>query len=579
MSADPRLLVQPAPFLRPTISTPRIMIDVLIALAPCVGVAIWLFGLSALAVLVAATAGSVATEWLLARGPRGESLGDWTAVVTGVLLGLTLPPSFPLWMAALGGFVAIALGKLAWGGLGHNLFNPALVGRAFLQAAFPIAITTWVPPAGPLALYRGNFAWPLLAAPADAVTAATPLGRMKFLGEATPLGNLFWGDVGGSLGETSALALLAGLVWMLARRACDWRIPAAVALSAGGARRGDPQARARAAPRRALHVARRRSPLRHRLHGDRSRDLADLASGRLDLRRRSRRARRPHPFLGRPAGGCDVRDPADERGEPADRQGVAAACLRLRSARALGGPARRCAMSGPERGGSGRLVATLALAGLLSGLAIVSAYRLTLPRIRANQAAALERAVFEVLPGATRMGRWVWRGAGLEPAGGPGGALDESLFAGFTDGGQLLGWAVPAAGAGFQDTIKLIYGLEPDGARIVGMAVLESRETPGLGDRIYKDPKFVAEFLDLATLPEIALVQGHGVAPNEVDAITGATISSRAVVRILNASNARWRERLPDPAGVAPSESPAGSVPADVERGGPVPGGPTGGSR
>jgi len=233
VTRDPRLLVQPAPFLRPTVSTPRIMLDVLVALLPSIGVAVWLFGLSALLVLAAATAGCVATEWLLARGARGASLGDWTAVLTGVLLGLTLPPSFPLWMAALGGFVAIALGKLAWGGLGQNLFNPALVGRAFLQAAFPIAITTWVPPAGPLALYRGNFAWPFFAAPADAVTAATPLGRMKFLGEETPLGALLLGDVGGSLGETSALAALVGLAWLLLRRACDWRIPAAVLLAAG----------------------------------------------------------------------------------------------------------------------------------------------------------------------------------------------------------------------------------------------------------------------------------------------------------------------------------------------------------
>ena len=233
MSRDPRLLVQPAPFLRPTVSTPRIMVDVLIALVPSIGVAVWLFGLSALLVLAAATLGCVATEWLLAPGRRGASLSDWTAVLTGVLLGLTLPPSFPLWMAALGGFVAIALGKLAWGGLGRNLFNPALVGRAFLQAAFPIAITTWVPPAGPLALYRGNLAWPMFAAPVDAVTAATPLGRMKFLGEATPLGDLFLGNVGGSLGETSAVAVLLGLAWMLWRRACDWRIPAALALAAG----------------------------------------------------------------------------------------------------------------------------------------------------------------------------------------------------------------------------------------------------------------------------------------------------------------------------------------------------------
>lgn len=233
-------------------------------------------------------------------------------------------------------------------------------------------------------------------------------------------------------------------------------------------------------------------------------------------------------------------------------------------------------------GGAGgvRLVATLTVAGLLSGLAIVSAHRLTQPRIRDNQAAALERAVLEVLPGATRMERRVLREGRLEVAVGPAGGLDESLFAGFadTDGApRLVGWAVPASGAGFQDTIKLIYGLDPAGARVIGMAVLESRETPGLGDRIYKDPEFVAEFADLATEPAIELIQGHGEAAHQVDAITGATISSRAVVRILNQANARWRPLLPDPAQVAPRGDSATALPRDVERGGPLPGGRAGG--
>jgi len=219
---DPRLVVQAAPFLRPQVSTPRIMGDVLIALAPATAAGLWFFGLSALLVVLASTAACVATDWALGGRAR---LADLSAVVTGVLVGLILPPSLPLWMAALCGFVAIALGKAAWGGLGQNLFNPALVGRAFLQAAFPIALTTWVPPQGLLALYRGNLALPFLHGPADAVTAATPLGQMKFLGAATPLAQLFWGNVSGSVGETSAAAILLGGLYLVARRACDWRLP------------------------------------------------------------------------------------------------------------------------------------------------------------------------------------------------------------------------------------------------------------------------------------------------------------------------------------------------------------------
>jgi electron transport complex protein RnfG len=231
------------------------------------------------------------------------------------------------------------------------------------------------------------------------------------------------------------------------------------------------------------------------------------------------------------------------------------------------------------RGESVRLAATLAIAGLVSGLAIVLAYRWTLPAIRAHQAAALERAVFEVLPGAERMERVVWDGSRLAAAAGPAGQSGESIFAGYAADGFLVGWAVPAAGAGFQDTIKLIFGLDPAGERTLGMTVLESRETPGLGDKIYKDPDFVAEFRGLVVEPVIQLIKGHGEAPNEVDAITGATISSKAVVRIVNEATALWRPRLPAP-GEAPPEgtsAPAAQVPPDVERGGPVPGGKPGG--
>jgi electron transport complex protein RnfD len=131
-------------------------------------------------------------------------------------------------MAFLGGVAGIGLGKLIWGGLGDNLFNPALVGRAFLQAAFPVAITTWAPPGDLFSVRATNLAAPLMHSSADAVTAATPLGLMKFEQKATALGPLFSGQIPGSLGETSAAAILLGLAWLIARRACDWRIPASI---------------------------------------------------------------------------------------------------------------------------------------------------------------------------------------------------------------------------------------------------------------------------------------------------------------------------------------------------------------
>lgn len=203
-----------------------------------------------------------------------------------------------------------------------------------------------------------------------------------------------------------------------------------------------------------------------------------------------------------------------------------------------------------------RLVATLGLAGLFSGLAIVVAYEVTLPRIRANRARALREAVLEVVPGAVAMRRLAWRDGELAPAQGGGGETEGSVFAAFDGAGRCLGFAIPAKGPGFQDTIALIYGLDPVRRRVLGMRVLESRETPGLGDRIYKDPEFVAQFEDLAIEPEIvARKKGAAKAPNEIDAITGATISSKAVVRILNAANRRWLERLPDPSSIRPPDA------------------------
>lgn len=199
-----------------------------------------------------------------------------------------------------------------------------------------------------------------------------------------------------------------------------------------------------------------------------------------------------------------------------------------------------------------RLVATLALAGLLSGLAIVGAYEITRPRIAANQARALRAAVFEVVPGAAKLQRLAWRDGRLQPAAGDAGD-EPSIYAGYGADGQFLGYAIPGSGAGYQDVIVLLYGFDPERRRVVGMQVLESRETPGLGDRIYKDPNFAANFRDLAVEPEIELVTGGGASEdNQVDGLTGATISSRAVVRILNDANAEWLGRLFPPGAEPP---------------------------
>ena len=229
-SRDPALIVSTAPFLRTEVTTPGIMRDVIYALLPTLVAAWWFFGGRALLVVGMAIGGCVLTEWAFSpKRPRWVSLWDGSAVLTGLLLGLILPPAFPLWMAFLGGVVGIGLGKVIWGGLGDNLFNPALVGRAFLQAAFPTAITTWTLPSIELGGLKLDLIDKAQWIPSvDAISGATPLGAMKFDGKTTESMLMLLGDVGGSLGETSALLIILGGIYLVWRRAFDWRIPVSI---------------------------------------------------------------------------------------------------------------------------------------------------------------------------------------------------------------------------------------------------------------------------------------------------------------------------------------------------------------
>ncbi len=206
-----------------------------------------------------------------------------------------------------------------------------------------------------------------------------------------------------------------------------------------------------------------------------------------------------------------------------------------------------------------RLVMTLAIAGLVSGIAIIGIYESTLPTITANKARELREAVFKVLPGVSRMQALVYRDGRILAVPEP--EKDEPVvYGGYDDAGDFVGYAMPGAGPGFQDTIALLYGYMPNEKQVVGMEILESRETPGLGDKIYKDADFVAEFSALSIEPEIVAVKkGTGTQDNHVDAITGATISAKAVVRIINETHVAWAEQLPAPG----SEPPFAGEPSD----------------
>lgn len=225
--SENKLILQSSPHLRDGDSVRRIMVTVIIALLPGVLAGIWAFGLSALLVTVVAVAGCLAIEAAalsLLKKPLLPYLTDGSAVVTGLLLAMNLPSNFPWWMTLIGAAAAMALGKHVYGGIGSNPFNPALVARVFLLISFPAAMTNW-----PVAGDGG-----IMNLGVDIKTGATVLGLFKTEGlvklhEAYPnlYMDLFLGKVGGSLGETSALALLIGGVFLLIRRVISWETPVA----------------------------------------------------------------------------------------------------------------------------------------------------------------------------------------------------------------------------------------------------------------------------------------------------------------------------------------------------------------
>ena len=246
MSTAAVIELRTAPHLHSGLSVEEIMRNVVYALLPICAYSVWLFGLSALLSMVAAVATCVLTEHLICvAAKRPSSIGDWSVVITGLLLALTLPPGFPLWMVVLGSFIAVGPAKMLFGGLGFNAFNPALVGRAFLQAAFPVAITSYTPA---MALHRftsfipSTFSIPLLKAGpltawiaqvrVDAFSGATPLVMQKFDHVTTDTWTLFLGTRAGSAGETSALLILLCGAYLVLRRMMDWRIPVAMLLGA-----------------------------------------------------------------------------------------------------------------------------------------------------------------------------------------------------------------------------------------------------------------------------------------------------------------------------------------------------------
>lgn len=237
--------IHTSPHLKKVITVDQIMRNVVYALMPICAWSVYQFGISALSLIIVTTLSCLLTESLFCRlAHKPNSVKDFSVVITGILLALTLPPGFPLWMAAVAGFIAIALGKALFGGLGYNVMNPALVGRAFVQAAFPVAITTWTPALAPgrfMEFIPSSLAVPFMTPvdtsdwvkehTIDSFTGATPLALQKFEQFSTDSYDLLMGYVAGSAGETSAILILLCGAYLAFRKMMDWRISAGVFLA------------------------------------------------------------------------------------------------------------------------------------------------------------------------------------------------------------------------------------------------------------------------------------------------------------------------------------------------------------
>lgn len=231
-----KITVAPAPHIAKSHSTQSIMLDVILALCPAMLAAMWFFRHYAVVLLIACIGSCLLTEWACNWIRRkSNTLDDFSAIVTGILLAMSLPPALPFWAGIIGGVFAIAIGKMVFGGLGCNVFNPAMIGRAFLTASFGTLMTTWTVPA------TMDARMPALQPDAAvAITQATPLAwskeAIKGKSDASVVvaqrRDAFIGRVGGCLGETSALAMLIGGVYLLIRGTISWHIPLSILLAA-----------------------------------------------------------------------------------------------------------------------------------------------------------------------------------------------------------------------------------------------------------------------------------------------------------------------------------------------------------
>lgn len=588
------LEIRTSPHIASGASTDSIMFNVVLALLPATLAGFYWFGLAAIITVTIAMISCVMTEHLLCVWMgRPTTYRDWSAAVTGLLYGLTLPPSLPVWMTVLGAVIAIGVTKTLFGGLGSNCFNPALVGRALLQAAFPTALTSW-PVVGSQrfnSLPSSTLTFPFCQPIYDGLSGATPLSKWKFDRETTELFDLFVGSVSGSIGETSALLILVGGIYLSLRRMMNWRITLAILgtvfvcssvlngmdparyagpgfmLMSGGLMLG------------AVFMATDMvaSPMTHRgcvLYGVFIgvlimviRVWGGMPEGVMYAILLGN-AISPHIdnwIQPRVYGSQPIKQPQAAATAGASASSLVAASTDVRpDGSALASEAASAALERKTSQGhlqpleassaSRQMMTVLVGLGTVCGLAMVSAYLLTKPFILRNQIALRQQAVFDVLPGATTSQAFQLATDGkflavpMESQG------SDLVYAGYDAQQQLVGIALIGQSTGYQDVVQLAYGYSFESQTILGFRVLASRETPGLGDRVESDENFLKNFqqLDVQLTPDhrqlanpIEFVKpGQKTADWQIDGITGATITSKTVTKILSEGSAYWVPRL-----------------------------------
>jgi|GEM_PF-9403 len=631
----PKIALRAGPYVKAPRDVATIMRHVVYSLLPVCVFFIYQYGASALLLLLTVTLSCLATEVVLHRAARqqktegkwGEGEGrrekgktsgcsnhwrfdltlppspfslfpsDWSATITGLLLALSLPPGFPLWMGALAGIAAIGLGKALFGGLGQNVFNPALVGRAFAQAAFPAAIALYTPaflPGRFLECIPGTLTLPFLLAPEiapwlhalhlDTWTGATPLGRWKFEGLTVPASELVTAmTLRATAGVAPGIVLLGGL-YLALRRFLDWRIPVSIlgtslalagcfylynperfpdplfVLFSGGLILG------------ALYMATdmATSPLTARgvwLYGALIgvltiviRYFGGLPEGVMYAILIGNaavplieRVTQPKPFGHRKAESRGLR--VEVRG----LNGKTASGVLLSPQPSVLEPKPSILEPQPSNAphaiSSMTLVRTLGLTALLCGVIIVAAYQLTFAAAQDNRRIALERTIFKLLPAAQRIKAYYATETAIHPVDSAGSHPNSvKFYATFGGENQFTGIVVEAAANGYSGPVRLLYSYSPECACVTGLGVISLKETPGIGDKIITDRVFLDNFtrldlrLDAAlqTLAHRVVAVRHGSKsqPWEIDAIAGATVTSRAVARAIDDSATKLLPRL-----------------------------------